>query len=359
MDPLAALGLASLWLMFPAQETERLLIRCAIVDDLDALTSRRNEPEVALYQNWTLPYSSERGRELLESVAQMGGPVNEEWWMATVLRRDSGEIIGDLAVRLSWAGRAAEVGYSFSSAHWGRGYASEALQALIQYLFEDLGVSRVSATLHPDNIASAMLLERAGLLYEGHTKLSYWGEGEGAVNSDDLLYGFTKADCQAWRDRPVGPPDDVRLVEVTATNRRAVASLATHKSQERFVSPMALSFCDALFPPQANGATHIPMLRAIEADGELAGFVMLALASDANPEPHLWRLLIDRKHQRRGIGGRAVDLVEEMFRANNCETILVCWVEGQGTPMPFYLARGFEPTGQIIDGETQARKSLT
>ena len=55
-------------------------------------------------------------------------PVDGQWWMATVCLLD-GEIIGDLAVRLTWGGRSAEIGFTFASQHWGRGYALEAAEA--------------------------------------------------------------------------------------------------------------------------------------------------------------------------------------------------------------------------------------
>ena len=90
----------------------------------------------------------------------------------------------------------------------------------------------------------------------------------------------------------------------------------------------------------------------------IVGFVMLALRTEHHPEPYLWRLLIDRMHQRRGIGGRVLDLVEDEFRAMGNTTLLVSWSEGKGSPRPFYVKHGFEPTGRVIDEETEARKPL-
>jgi diamine N-acetyltransferase len=85
---------------------------------------------------------------------------------------------------------------------------------------------------------------------------------------------------------------------------------------------------------------------------------MLALRTDHHPEAYLWRLLIDRLHQRRGIGGRALDLVSEECRRMGDETLLTSWTEGKGSPRSFYLRNGFEPTGTVVDEETEARKRL-
>ena len=92
--------------------------------------------------------------------------------------------------------------------------------------------------------------------------------------------------------------------------------------------------------------------------GELVAFAMLAKITEAHPEPYLWRLLVDRLHQRRGIGQRVLDLVVEQCREWGAETLLTSWNPERGTPEPFYLAYGFEPTGNIVDDEVEARLTI-
>jgi len=103
----------------------------------------------------------------------------------------------------------------------------------------------------------------------------------------------------------------------------------------------------------------VPWLRAIEADGDLVGFVMVAWRTAHHPNPYLCRLLVDRRHQRRGIGNRALDLVEEACRANGDTAIEVGWSEGRGSPAPFFESRGYVRTGEIVDGDTVAIKPLS
>ena len=86
---------------------------------------------------------------------------------------------------------------------------------------------------------------------------------------------------------------------------------------------------------------------------------MLALSNEHHPDPYLWRLLIDRRHQRRGIGRKALELIEAEMRARGDTTLFVSWEEGKGSPAPMYLKLGFETTGRIADGETEAKKPLT
>jgi GNAT superfamily N-acetyltransferase len=176
--------------------------------------------------------------------------------------------------------------------------------------------------------------------------------------SDDWIYGMTRPDWETWRRRPRRPPDEVQLVEITAENVADVLSLRTHRTQEEFVAPMLKSFADALIPEVVNGAPVVPWLRAVTADDDIVGFVMLALTTEHHPEPFLWRLLIDRLHQRRGIGERALALVSGECRRMGDRTLLTSWGEGRGSPRGFYLANGFEPTGDLVDGETEGRKQL-
>ena len=339
---------------FTPLHTVRLIVRAARSDDVDNLYARRNDPEVAELQDWEYPYPMEKAVSLISSAVEMGRPRNEEWWPAMVCLQ-SGEVVGDLVVHLTWEGRTAEVGYSLDRRHWGNGYATEALTALVDFLFDGLGVTRVFGMLDPANPRSARVLERTGFLYEGRTRSSYWKEGE---VSDDLIYGMTKADRDTWAGRPTRPPSRLRFVEVTSDNLDDVAQLHTHESQTAYVAPMSRSFGHALFPDVVDGAAVTPWLRAVEADGLLVAFVMLALASEHHPEPYLWRLLVDRLHQRRGIGRRIIEMVVADCRERGDTGLLTSWGEGVGSPREFYLGLGFEPTGRTIDDETEARLPL-
>jgi RimJ/RimL family protein N-acetyltransferase len=340
---------------FEPLRTDRLLLRPMRPSDAEPLAARRSDPDVARYQNWTIPYPIERARTMVADIVALDGPTNDEWWMLTIADPDDTIVLGDLVVHLTWQGRTAEIGYSLARDAWGTGYAVEAVTELVRHVFDDLGVTRVEAGLHPDNPASAMVLERIGMRFEGHTRSSFWLEDE---NSDDWLYGMVRADWEAWKRRPRQRPHAVEFVEVTADNLHATTQLATHRSQERFVAPVTQSLAEALVPPVEDGVTVDPWYRAVVADGELAGFVMLARSQPGAEEPWLWRLLVDRMHQRRGIGSRIVDLVVDQCREWGDATLLTSWVPGKGSPEPMYLGRGFVPTGEIDDGEVVARLAL-
>lgn len=340
--------------MFTPLFTDRLLIRGPEPGDVDNLFARRNDADVAAMQDWEYPYPRDKAQSLIDSVVAQGGPTNDEWWMAFVCRHE-GEVVGDLALRLSSESRTAELGFTLDHEYWGHGYASEAVAGLVDRLFDDVEVNRVFAMLDPANVASARVLERTGFRYEGRTRSSYWKAGE---SSDDLIYGMVRDDRDAWVDRDRNLPDEVSLVEVTTGNFEDLARLETHQSQKRFVAPVLWSFADALFPEEVDGAPLVPWMRGVAADGELVGFVMLAMVTDHHPEPYLWRLMIDRLHQHRGIGRLTMEAIVEQCRRWDAPALLTSWEEGLGSPRPFYEGLGFVPTGRIVDGETEARLTL-
>jgi RimJ/RimL family protein N-acetyltransferase len=341
---------------FEPIRTERLIIRRSRLSDAQAAYERRSLPEVARYQDWEMPYTLERAQQNMAKLVAMDGPVDGTGWSATVV--DAAEpdtILGDLYVGIKWGGRSAEIGYTFHPDHWGRGYATEAAQAIVRYLFDEVGVTRIESSAHPDNPPSLRVMEACGMLYEGLTRHSFW---VGDECSDDIFYGMTRSDWDAWVGRPRHRPDEVRLVAITNENHREVEKLATHKSQEEFVAPVLVSFSDALSPPTRGGKTVVPWYRAIEADGELVGFIMATEPTDERPTPYLWRLLVDRMHQRRGVGSMALDLFEQWCRDRGATEVDVSWEPGPGSPEPMYLGRGYQPSGKVDDGEIHGVKRL-
>ena len=340
--------------MFQPIRTDRLLLRRARLGDAEALWRRRNEPTTAELQAWALPYTRDQAQALIERAAADEEPVDGEWFMITIADPADNEVFGDLVLKLKWDGRSAEIGYTLGADHWGKGLATEAANALVDWLLAGGRVTRVEAYLHPDNLASARLLERLGMKLEGLTRNSFW---VGDENSDDLLYGMTREMREAWTGRKTTSPEQVRLVEIDWKNSWDYLKLETHHSQRQFVTHMAGSFTDALFPEEFEGDPMTPWLRGVEADGEPAGFVMLATPTELHPTPFLWRLLVDRMHQRRGIGKRVLDLAVDQVRQWGVNALETSWTEGHGSPRSFYEKYGFVTTGRIVDGETEARLS--
>ena len=333
--------------------TERLLLRPFAVEDAPTFAAYRNDPDVAHLQDWDLPYTEEDARRMIDSMAALDWPVLGEWFQLAI--EQDGRMIGDVGVHRSVTGLRATLGYTLAREHQGRGFATEAVAAVVDRLFTE-NVHRVVATVDPQNHASALVLDRLGFRYEGRDVASMLVRGECV---DDDRYALLASDRVAWLGRDRRPPTTVELVDVTAESRDEVGRLATTHSQERFVAPVARSYAEALLPdPDPSRGTVVARMRAIRADGRLVGFLMLAEPTPTEPDPFLWRLLVDRWHQGRGIGTSALGCLVDELRANGHRRLLVGWNPGRGGPERFYLRLGFVPTGEIIDGEVFAALEL-
>lgn len=331
-------------------DTARLRLRPFHASDAAPLSAYRSDPAVARYQSWATPYPLADAERLIEDMSGHVEPVRGDWLQIAV--EHDGGLAGDVAVHLDAAGRVARVGYTLARASQGLGLAQEAVGAVVQRTFGLLGAHRVEASIDGRNLPSARLLEGLGFELEGTSPSAVWAKDEWI---DDVRYGINEDQHAAWAARPRDRPAGVRLVEINAATARAVMELRTHPNERRFVAPVPQSYADAMFPDVVNGVAVTPWMRAVEADGDLAGFVMMTAVTDHHPEPYLWRLLIDRRHQRRGIGDRVLGLLVDRLRDEGHASLLVSWHPGRGGPEPFYLARGFVPTGVIEDEEVEAR----
>lgn len=89
--------------------------------------------------------------------------------------------------------RHAEVGFMLGRAHWGRGYAQEAVRAVLRFALEAMDLHRVEADTHPDNAASLRLLERLGFRREGLLRERWFTYG---AWSDSVLLGMLRAEFE-------------------------------------------------------------------------------------------------------------------------------------------------------------------
>ncbi len=345
---------------FEPIETERLRIRPVQPGDVDALQQRRSDPTTAEFQAWDVPYPLDRAQALIDDVVALDAtPPGDGWFQVTLVERSTDAIVGDLAVHATFDARCAELGWTLDVDARGKGYATEAVTALAAWCVELLGVSRVSATMHPDNHSSARVAERVGMVFEGIAENAFWLDRHDgtAENSHDLRYAMTADQWRAWRERPQSPAGEVHLVPIEPGNITQLETLRTHRSQERLVAPMAASMFDAVSHLVSDSAA-VPWLRGVRADGEMVGFVMLAEPTAERLDAYLWRLLIDRMHQRRGVGRQVLDAVVAQAKAWDAPALTVSWMPGPGSPEPFYLGYGFHPTGTNDHGEIDARLDL-
>ena len=119
-----------------------------------------------------------------------------DWIQYAIALRQTDEIIGDLGCYVKKDdARQAVIGYTIAANHWRNGYASEVIPYMLEYLFLDMDMHRVSADCDVENIASYRTLEKLGFRREAHYVESFLNNG---VYTSEYHYGMLQRE---WRAR--------------------------------------------------------------------------------------------------------------------------------------------------------------
>lgn len=141
---------------------------------------------------------------------------------------------------------------------------------------------------------------------------------------------------------------------MTRDNLPALISFDLRPGQDRFVAPVVQSVAEAYVNPTA-------WPRAIVDATGVVGFVMANFDRDEETAAFrcsIWRLNVAGRAQRRGVGRFAVEQVAAQARERGFDAITVLWLPGEGGPEQFYLACGFEPTGEQLFGQVLGRRGV-
>ena len=148
-------------------ETERLILRKFTEDDAEAMYNNwANDPEVTRYLTWQPHESPEATRELLKRwVEESKDPSNYQW---AIVPKDLGEPIGSISVvSMNEERNIVSIGYCIGRKWWHQGITSEAFEAVIRYMFDEVGVNRLEARHNVNNPNSGKVMQKCGLSYEG------------------------------------------------------------------------------------------------------------------------------------------------------------------------------------------------
>lgn len=147
-------------------ETERLILRHQVIEDLDDLWALYCDPEITKYIP-DAPRSRQEAQEELEWHMN-GHPRFPELGLWATIHKETGKFIGRCGL-LPWTiegQEEVEVAYTIAREYWGQGLASEAARAILQYGFEKLHLPRLISLIDADNIASQRVAEKIGMRFE-------------------------------------------------------------------------------------------------------------------------------------------------------------------------------------------------
>ena len=148
-------------------ETDRLILRRFSLDDAGAVFNNyASDTDVTRYTSLPTHQSTADSLEWCE--LNVSSYPNLEYYSWAIVLKSSDDLIGGIsAVAVDNSIRKATVGYSIGKPWWNHGYASEALIAIVRFLFEEVGLNRIEAFFDPRNPYSGKVMEKAGMRYEG------------------------------------------------------------------------------------------------------------------------------------------------------------------------------------------------
>lgn len=149
-------------------ETERLVLREFQLTDVDGFFELESNPNVHLFVGNKPITHIDESRAYIEFVQQQYERFGTGRW--AVLLKETNEFLGWSGIKfitdeINGHQNFYEIGYRFIERHWGRGYATEAGKAFIDYAFNEMNVAAVYAYADENNVNSRTVLEKLGLSY--------------------------------------------------------------------------------------------------------------------------------------------------------------------------------------------------
>ncbi|AXI10192.1 N-acetyltransferase [Oceanobacillus zhaokaii] len=175
---------------FPIIETNRLVLRKIEKSDANSIFNYLSDKKVMKYYG-------------LAPFETINDALSEIAWYQTIFDNKDGirwgitlkgndEVIGSCGfLNMVREHFRTEIGYELNSSYWGKGIASEALQAVVSYGFENFNLERIEALIEPPNIPSLKLVEKLGFIREGLLR-NY--EFTGGKFDDLYMYSLLKQD---------------------------------------------------------------------------------------------------------------------------------------------------------------------
>ena len=148
-------------------KTNRLILRPFLLKDAQAMYGNwASDPEVTKFLSWPAYQSVDDAYSILN--IWLDDYEKTDFYQWAIVPKDLDQPIGSISVvnsddRVDMA----EIGYCIGRRWWGQGIMPEALEAVMDYLFDEVGMQRIEAGHDPNNPASGVVLRKCGLKYEG------------------------------------------------------------------------------------------------------------------------------------------------------------------------------------------------
>jgi RimJ/RimL family protein N-acetyltransferase len=174
----------------PLGDTE-IILRPSAERDVAAIRAVYSEPDIRQWMGWDgeLPDEAE-ARANIERAASAWR--EGSWAVFRIADAVTDEVVGGVNLRF-FDNEIAEVSYFLRASARGRGLATRAVRLVARWAFDQLGIQRIELRVHPQNMASRRVAERAGFSREGIERASRaWPDG---TRFDSILFSLIPGDA--------------------------------------------------------------------------------------------------------------------------------------------------------------------
>ena len=170
-------------------QTARLTLRPFRADDAEEMFENwANDPEVTRYMTWTPHGDVSLTKELC---AQWERAAASSFQWAIVYGET---LIGSISViDVDEVQERGTIGYCIGKKWWGKGLMTEAVREVVRFMFEEVGLCRISGSHAAPNIGSGRVMAKSGLRYEG-TRRGHWKLPSTGERVDIVMRGMIKED---------------------------------------------------------------------------------------------------------------------------------------------------------------------
>ncbi len=167
-------------------KSERTILRPIELNDNNEIFSYRSDTETNKFQGW-IPKTLQDVNDFISKNPTEFNK-SETWFQLVIIEKGNNSIIGDVGVHFI-DNHQCEIGCTLRKNSHGKGFATETLKAVIDFLFNVLDKHRIVGSIDPQNTSSIKLLERLGFRKEAHFHKSLLVNGEWV---DDIVYAILK-----------------------------------------------------------------------------------------------------------------------------------------------------------------------
>jgi ribosomal-protein-alanine N-acetyltransferase len=176
--------------------TRRLRLREFVESDWQAVLAYQSDPLYLRYNPWIQRTEEDVHQFIRWFLSWQDAQPRFKFQFAITLPGNDW-VIGNCGIRMrSPDAQEADIGYELDSRYWGRGYATEAARAMLNLGFRQLKLHRIWAHCIAENVASARVMQKIGMQYEGRLRENEWMKGRWW---DTLMYAILDYE---WKSIP-------------------------------------------------------------------------------------------------------------------------------------------------------------